>query len=38
MKGRKPPREKILQGGKLYMEDKLWVGENIAKKENLARK
>lgn len=37
-KGRKPPRKKTLQRGKLYMENKLWVGKNITKKENLVRK
>lgn len=31
-------KETSSQGGKLYMENKLWVGKNIAKKENLARK
>lgn len=46
MRGRKLHREENLQGGKAlnllakeenYMENKLRVGKNIAKKENLAR-
>lgn len=46
LRGRKLHREENLQGGKAlnllakeenYMENKLRVGKNIAKKENLAR-